>query len=94
MANLCPAHAAERLAVRWRRPEVEDFLGPAESLVGDEEFWRHQQQGLAVFLAPSLSRIRPAAVDRLSALLPAGKATTKPEEMVKAARYGGLTFSS
>jgi hypothetical protein len=44
--------AADRLAATWRRPEIEDFLGPAESLVGDEEFWRHQQQGLAVFLAP------------------------------------------
>jgi hypothetical protein len=49
--------AAERLAARWRRPEIEDFLGPAESLVGDEEFWRHQQQGLAVFLAPGFNRI-------------------------------------
>jgi hypothetical protein len=44
--------AADRLAATWRRPEIEDFLGPAESLVGDEEFWRHQQQGLAAFLAP------------------------------------------
>ena len=49
--------AAERLAARWRRPEIEDFLGPAESLVGDEEFWRHQQQGLAVFLAPGFNHI-------------------------------------
>ncbi len=49
--------AAERLAATWRRPEIEDFLGPAESLVGDEEFWRHQQQGLAVFLAPGFNRI-------------------------------------
>ena len=49
--------AAEQLAATWRRPEIEDFLGPAESLVGDEEFWRHQQQGLAVFLAPDFHRI-------------------------------------
>jgi hypothetical protein len=49
--------AAERLAATWRRPEIEDFLGPAELLVGDEEFWRHQQQGLAVFLAPGFNRI-------------------------------------
>jgi hypothetical protein len=47
----------ERLAAIWRRPEIEEFLGPAESLVGDEEFWRHQQQGLAVFLAPGFNRI-------------------------------------
>jgi hypothetical protein len=49
--------AADRLAATWRRPEIEDFLGPAESLVGDEEFWRHQQQGLAAFLAPGFNRI-------------------------------------
>ena len=48
--------AAERLAAEWRRPEIEDFLGPAELLVGDEEFWRHQQQGLAVFLATGFNR--------------------------------------
>lgn len=49
--------AAERLASTWRRPEIEDFLGPAESLVGDEDFWRHQQQGLGAFLAPGFNRI-------------------------------------
>jgi hypothetical protein len=49
--------AAERLSATWRKPEVEEFLGPAEALVGDEEFWRHQQHGLAVFLAPGFNRI-------------------------------------
>ncbi len=49
--------AAERLAVISRRPDIEDLLGPAELLVGDEEFGRHQEQGLAVFLAPGFSRI-------------------------------------
>jgi hypothetical protein len=36
---------------------------------------------------PKLAEARAAAVDRLNALLAAGKATTKPEEIVKAARY-------
>jgi Bacterial archaeo-eukaryotic release factor family 3 len=36
---------------------------------------------------PKLVETRAAAVDRLNALLAAGKATTKPEEIVKAARY-------
>ncbi|HEX3413164.1 MAG TPA: hypothetical protein VHT00_15700 [Stellaceae bacterium] len=48
---------AEQFAATWRRPEIEDFLRPAESLVGDEEFWGHQQQGLAVFLAPGFNRV-------------------------------------
>ena len=56
------ASAAERLAVTWRRPEIEDLLGPAESLVGDEEFWRHQQQGLAVFLAPGFNRVHRLSI--------------------------------
>jgi hypothetical protein len=56
LKNLLSA-AAEQLAAMWRRPEIEEFLGPAQSLVGDEEFWRHQQQGLAVFLAPGFNRI-------------------------------------
>jgi hypothetical protein len=56
LKNLLSA-AQEWLAAIWRRPEIEEFLGPAASLVGDEEFWRHQQQGLAVFLAPGFNRI-------------------------------------
>jgi hypothetical protein len=39
---------------------------------------------------PKLAEARAAAVDRLIALLPAGKATTKPEEIVKAARYARI----
>jgi release factor family 3 len=54
--------AAERLAATWRRAEIEELLEPAGSLVGDEDFWRHQQQGLAVFLAPGFNRIHKLAV--------------------------------
>lgn len=56
LKNLLSA-VAERLTATWRRPEIGDLLGPAESLVGDQEFWRHQKQGLAVFLARGFSRI-------------------------------------
>src|SRR5205085_7810189 len=54
--------AAERLAATWRRPEIEELLEPAGSLAGDEDFWRHQQQGLAVFLAPGFNRIHKLPV--------------------------------
>src|SRR5260370_30568118 len=40
-----------------------------------------------MLIEPKLAGARAAAVDRLNALLPAGKATTKPDEIVKAARY-------
>ncbi|MBV9200656.1 MAG: hypothetical protein JOY83_13190 [Alphaproteobacteria bacterium] len=55
LKNLLSA-AAERLAASWRRPEIEELLQPAAVLVGDEDFWRHQQPGLAAFLAPHFSR--------------------------------------
>jgi Bacterial archaeo-eukaryotic release factor family 3 len=54
--------AAERLAATWRRPEIEELLEPAAALVGDEEFWRHQRQGLAVFLAPGFARVHKLPV--------------------------------
>jgi Bacterial archaeo-eukaryotic release factor family 3 len=44
-------------------------------------------RGAYALVEPKLAEARAAAVDRLNALLPAGKATTKPEEIVKAARY-------
>lgn len=45
--------AEERLMARGlRRPEAEAILAPGRALLDDERFWRFQQQGLAVFLAP------------------------------------------
>lgn len=40
-----------------------------------------------VLVEPKLDEARLAAVDRLNEALSVGKATTKPEEIVKAARY-------
>ncbi|HZS32077.1 MAG TPA: hypothetical protein VFC42_01715 [Methylomirabilota bacterium] len=36
-------------------------VAPAHALVGDGVFWRHQEDGLAVFLAPSFVRVHRAA---------------------------------
>jgi Bacterial archaeo-eukaryotic release factor family 3 len=49
--------AAERLASSRRRPEVDALLAPAEALVEDDDFWQHQEQGLAVFLGPGFDRV-------------------------------------
>lgn len=54
--------AAERLAPSCRGPEIAELLNPASRLVGDEEFWQHQEQGLAVFLAPNFARIHKLPV--------------------------------
>ncbi|HEY3908289.1 MAG TPA: hypothetical protein VGM07_00185 [Stellaceae bacterium] len=50
------ADAAERLGATHRGPEIEALLDPARALVDDEAFWQHQQQGLAIFLAPGFAR--------------------------------------
>lgn len=56
--------AAERLAAERRGTKIAELLEPASRLVGDEEFWRYQEKGLAVFLAPEFARIHklPIAV--------------------------------
>lgn len=49
--------AEERLAPSLRRPDIRALLGPAEALVGDDDFWRHQEQGLGLYLAPGFNRV-------------------------------------
>jgi hypothetical protein len=48
--------AEERLSGNGLRgPDVQEFLGPARSrLLEDQEFWRHQSDGLALFMAPGV----------------------------------------
>jgi hypothetical protein len=41
-------------ALSLRRSAAEGLLAPAERLLADEAFWRHQDQGLAVFVAPNV----------------------------------------
>ncbi len=38
-----------------RAAAAREWLLPVESLIRDDEFWRHQSDGLAVFVAPRLS---------------------------------------
>lgn len=35
-----------------RKPEIDDLLSPAESLLLDSFFWQHQSDGLALFISP------------------------------------------
>jgi hypothetical protein len=51
--------AGERLRTGRRLPEINALLSPAQRLVEDGAFWRsqqHEQQGLAIFLAPGFDR--------------------------------------
>ena len=56
--------AAKRLAAEHRAPEIDALLEPARKLVDDEEFWRYQEQGLAVFIGAGFDRVHklPIAV--------------------------------
>src|SRR5438270_12119346 len=45
-----------------RGPEIDTVLRPARRLVDDEEFWRHQEQGLASFLGTGFERIHKVPV--------------------------------
>jgi hypothetical protein len=57
LKNLLSA-VAERLAASLRKPEIDALVAAAETLVGDDDFWRQQEQGLAIFLAPGFHRVR------------------------------------
>ena len=49
--------AEERLLAKgMRSPEVRELLRPAQELAGEPGFWRHQSDGLAVFLASDVFR--------------------------------------
>jgi hypothetical protein len=58
------SQAADCLGAGRRGKEIDELLEPASRLVDDEEFWRYQEHGLAVFLAPAFARIHklPIAV--------------------------------
>jgi hypothetical protein len=49
--------AEERLvAAEIRHPDASEVLQPARELIEDEAFWRHQSEGLALFLRAGWSR--------------------------------------
>ena len=56
--------AAQQLAEGRRKPEIEELLAPGRALLEDDDFWRHQQEGLGVFIAPAFCRVHrlPIAV--------------------------------
>jgi hypothetical protein len=41
----------------WNHGDIDEFLEDARDYVGDEPFWQHQVDGLALFLSPTFFRI-------------------------------------
>lgn len=57
------ARAAEQLRADEKRSAADELLAPAAALVEDNEFWRRQEKGLAVFLARGFSRTHRLPLD-------------------------------
>jgi hypothetical protein len=54
--NLLREAEAQLLAKGLRAPETEELLRPVRELLDDSVFWRHQSDGLAVFLSAGVFR--------------------------------------
>jgi Bacterial archaeo-eukaryotic release factor family 7 len=71
--------AEERLASGGlRTSEVTDLLGPARRLYEDNHFWRHQSDGLAIFLAPGFARHYSLPVEFTDTVVVAERLYLKP----------------
>lgn len=51
LKNLLAEAETKLLANGLRRPEVQKLMHPAEALLWNNNFWRHQSDGLAIFLS-------------------------------------------
>ncbi len=57
LKNLLAEAEAKLLANGLRRPEVQKLMRPAENLLWNDDFWRHQSDGLVIFLSNGFSVI-------------------------------------
>jgi len=57
LKNLLAEAEAKLLANGLRRPEVQKLMRPAEELLWNDDFWRHQSDGLVIFLSSGFSVI-------------------------------------
>jgi hypothetical protein len=56
LKNLIRRAEERLLGTGIRRPDASEVLRPARELIEDEAFWRHQSEGLALFLRAGWSR--------------------------------------
>ena len=57
LKNLLAEAETKLLANGIRRPETQKLMDPAEQLLWNRNFWQHQSDGLAIFLAKDLCTI-------------------------------------
>src|SRR5215208_6895817 len=51
LKNLLAEAETKLLANGLRRPKVQKLMRPAEELLWNDDFWRHQSDGLAIFVS-------------------------------------------
>ncbi len=57
LKNLLKQAEDELRALGLRTPDAQEVLAPARDLLGEQPFWRHREDGLAVFLRQGWSRV-------------------------------------
>jgi Bacterial archaeo-eukaryotic release factor family 3 len=73
------AQAEQKLLGRGMRgEEARALLAPARRMVDDDVFWRHQDRGLAVFVAPGLFRYHRVPIDVAEQVLVSPQFHVKP----------------
>ncbi|MBP1763011.1 MAG: hypothetical protein H6Q65_69 [Firmicutes bacterium] len=71
--------AEEQLIGRgMRAPEAQKLLEPAKSMVKDTDFWQHQSDGLAFFVAPNWSRFYRLELNLQEAVVVGERFAVKP----------------
>lgn len=70
--NLLAATERELTGLGRLREDIKDLLDPADQLLGNRDWWSHQADGLAVFIAPGEFRAfrAPIAFEELAVVSP------------------------
>ena len=70
--NLLAAAERELAEFGWRRGDIKELLDPAHRLLSNRDWWSHQADGLAVFIAAGVFRAfrAPIAFEELAVVSP------------------------
>ena len=78
LKNLLDEAEAQLVDAGLRSPEAREVLQPAQALMDNSAFWRHQSDGLALFAAPGLFRTYRLPLDLGELLIVAPRFHVKP----------------
>jgi hypothetical protein len=96
MGNLINDAIQRLMQLGFRRPDARALLGPAMRLLPDGEFWRHQDRGLAVFVAPGFFRRFQVPLEFKEEMIVGPRFQVKPllPLLMEQGRYLILTLSA